>query len=103
VYPAREEPGRWRAVWCEDGKRQQCDAASEERLAARLEKVTERLAAGAGHEAARLGEADPPVLIARGLSIDGQVSFTQVAIASSSRSAARRCGTCGLQPSRCSR
>ncbi len=47
VYPAREEPGRWRAVWYEDGKRQQCEAASEEKLAARLEKVTERLAAGA--------------------------------------------------------
>ena len=47
VYPARAEPGRWRAVWCEDGQRQQCEAASEEKLAARLEKVTERLAAGA--------------------------------------------------------
>jgi len=47
VYPAREEPGRWRAVWYEDGQRQQCEAASEEKLAARLEKVTERLAAGA--------------------------------------------------------
>ena len=47
VYPARAEPGRWRAVWCEDGKRRQCEAASEEKLAARLEKVTERLAAGA--------------------------------------------------------
>jgi len=47
VYPAREEHGRWRAVWYEDGKRQQCEAASEEKLAARLEKVTERLAAGA--------------------------------------------------------
>ena len=47
VYPAREEPGRWRAVWYEDGQRQQCEAASEEKLSARLEKVTERLAAGA--------------------------------------------------------
>ncbi len=47
VYPAREEPGRWRAVWHEDGERQQCEAASEEMLAAKLEKVTERLAAGA--------------------------------------------------------
>ena len=47
VYPAREEPGRWRAVWYEDGQRQQCEAASEEKLAARLAKVTERLAAGA--------------------------------------------------------
>ncbi|MGB6576024.1 MAG: tyrosine-type recombinase/integrase, partial [Trebonia sp.] len=47
VYPAREEPGRWRAVWYEDGQRQQCEAASGEKLAARLEKVSERLAAGA--------------------------------------------------------
>jgi len=47
VYPARDEHGRWRAVWYEDSQRQQCEAASEEKLAARLEKVTERLAAGA--------------------------------------------------------
>ena len=47
VYPAREEQGRWRAVWYENGKRQQCEAASEEKLAAKLEKVTERLAADA--------------------------------------------------------
>jgi integrase len=47
VYPAREEHGRWRAVWYEEGERQQCEAASEEKLAARPEKVTERLAAGA--------------------------------------------------------
>ena len=39
MYPAREEPGRWRAVWYEDGERQQCEAASEEKLAAKLEKV----------------------------------------------------------------
>ena len=42
VYPGREEQGRWRAVWYENGGRQQCEAASEEKLAARLEKVTER-------------------------------------------------------------
>ena len=47
VYPAREEHGRWRAVWYEDGERQQCEAASEEKLAARLEKVAERLATDA--------------------------------------------------------
>jgi hypothetical protein len=47
VYPAREERGRWRAVWHEDGERQQCEAASEERLATNLEKVTERLGADA--------------------------------------------------------
>ena len=49
VYPAREEQGRWRAVWHENGERQQCEAASEEKLAARLEKVTERLEADAPH------------------------------------------------------
>ena len=43
VYPAREEHGRWRAVWYEDGERQQCEAASEEKLAAKLEKVTAML------------------------------------------------------------
>jgi hypothetical protein len=47
VYPAREEKGRWRAVWHEDGQRQQCEASSEEKLAAELDKVTARLAADA--------------------------------------------------------
>jgi integrase len=47
VYPAREEPGRWRAVWHEDDERQQCEASTEEKLAAKLEKVIERLQAGA--------------------------------------------------------
>jgi integrase len=47
VYPAREDRGRWRAVWHEGGERQQCEAASEERLAAKLEKVTQRLGADA--------------------------------------------------------
>jgi hypothetical protein len=47
VYPAREEQGRWRAVWHENGQRQQCEAASEEKLAAKLAKVTERLEADA--------------------------------------------------------
>ena len=47
VYPARVAGGRWRAVWYENGRRRQCEAASEDRLAARLEKVTERLAADA--------------------------------------------------------
>ena len=47
VYPAREEQGRWRAVWYENGERQQCEAASVEKLAAKLEKVTERLEADA--------------------------------------------------------
>jgi integrase len=47
VYPARGEQGRWRAVWHEDGARQQCEAATEQKLAAKLEKVTERLQVGA--------------------------------------------------------
>jgi len=47
VYPAREGQDRWRAVWYENGSRRQCEAVSGERLAARLDKVTERLAADA--------------------------------------------------------
>jgi hypothetical protein len=47
VYPAREEKGRWRAVWHENGQRQQCEAGTQEKLTAKLEKVTERLAADA--------------------------------------------------------
>src|SRR5580693_7221804 len=47
VYPARGEHGRWRAIWHENGERQQCEAGTEQKLAARLEKVTERLAADA--------------------------------------------------------
>ena len=34
-------------MWYEDGQRQQCEAASEDRLAVKLEKVTERLEADA--------------------------------------------------------
>jgi integrase len=47
VYPARVEGDRWRAVWQENGQRRQCEAVSESRLAQKLEKVTERLAASA--------------------------------------------------------
>jgi hypothetical protein len=47
VYPPRVAGGRWRAVWQEDGRRCQCESVSEGKLAGRLEKVTERLAAGA--------------------------------------------------------
>ena len=47
VYPAREDRGRWRAAWYESGERQQCEAATEEKLAARLGKITEWLAADA--------------------------------------------------------
>jgi integrase len=34
VYPARSEGGRWRAVWYEDGQRQQCEAATGDKLMA---------------------------------------------------------------------
>jgi hypothetical protein len=34
-------------VWYENGRRRQCEAVSEDRLAATPEKVTERLAADA--------------------------------------------------------
>ena len=44
MYPARSEGGRWRATWHENGERQQCEAATEEKLAAKLAKVAERLA-----------------------------------------------------------
>ena len=47
VYPARFEGDRWRAVWYEDGERQQCEAVTEDKLAGKLEKVTERLRADA--------------------------------------------------------
>jgi hypothetical protein len=47
VYPARSAQGRWRATWHEAGERRQCEAASEEKLAAKLARVTERLAADA--------------------------------------------------------
>jgi hypothetical protein len=47
VYPAREPGDRWRAVWYENGRRRQCQAVSDDRLAMKLEKVTERLEADA--------------------------------------------------------
>ena len=47
VYAARSAGGRWRAVLHEDGRREQCEAASEEKLAAKLEKVKIRLEADA--------------------------------------------------------
>jgi hypothetical protein len=47
VYAGLCEGDRWRAVWYENGERKQCQAASEDRLAAALEKVTVRLAADA--------------------------------------------------------
>ncbi len=47
VYPARREGERWRAVWYENGRRRQCEAVAEDKLAAKLAKVTERLQADA--------------------------------------------------------
>ena len=47
VYPARGAGDRWRAVWYENGRRRQCQSATEDGLAARIEKVTARLAADA--------------------------------------------------------
>lgn len=47
VYPARFPKDRWRAVWYEDGRRRYCQAGSEAGLAAKLEKVTTRLASDA--------------------------------------------------------
>jgi len=49
VYPARFEGDRWRAVWYEGGERQQCQSVREATLAARLEKVAERLRADAAN------------------------------------------------------
>ena len=49
MYPPRDNGGRWRAVWHEDGVRQQCESVSGEKLAARLEKVRQRLAVGAAN------------------------------------------------------
>jgi hypothetical protein len=47
AYPPQEAGGRWRAVWTEDGRRRYCEAVTEEKLAAKLAKVTERLEADA--------------------------------------------------------
>jgi hypothetical protein len=47
VYPARSADGRWRAVWHEDGQRRQSEAATEEGLAAKLEKLQMHLEADA--------------------------------------------------------
>jgi hypothetical protein len=47
VYPARSGGGRWRAAWHESDERQQCEAATEENLAAKIEKVKIRLEANA--------------------------------------------------------
>jgi hypothetical protein len=49
VYPPRREGGRWRAVWHEGGERQQCESVSQDKLAAKLEKVRQRLSTGAAN------------------------------------------------------
>jgi integrase len=74
VYPAREEQGRWRAVWHENGQRQQCEAASEEKLAARLAKVTERLEADAPNMTLRGADLIAYYLSAERLPVRGQWS-----------------------------
>jgi integrase len=47
VYPARRAGDRWRAVWYEGGRRRQCEAVTEDKLAAKLAKAAERLQADA--------------------------------------------------------
>jgi hypothetical protein len=47
VYPSRGQGDVWRAVWVEDGRRRYREAVTEQGLAAKLEKVIERLSAGA--------------------------------------------------------
>lgn len=49
VYPARVPGDRWRAVWREGGRRRECESVSESGLAAKLVKITERLASDAPH------------------------------------------------------
>jgi hypothetical protein len=55
AYPAREDQDRWRAVWYENGKRRQCEGATEDRLAVKLEKVVERLSVDAPKMEAECG------------------------------------------------
>jgi hypothetical protein len=45
--PGPVRGGRWRAVWHEAGERQQCEAATEEKLAPKLAKIAEGLQADA--------------------------------------------------------
>jgi integrase len=47
VYPARRAGDRWRAVWYEGGRRRQCEAVAEDKLAAKLARVAERMQADA--------------------------------------------------------
>jgi integrase len=47
VYPPRRDGDPWRAVFTENGRRRYREAVSEDKLARKLDKVTERLAADA--------------------------------------------------------
>jgi hypothetical protein len=47
VYPPEADGEPWRAVFTENGQRRYRQGATEAKLAAKLEKVTERLRAGA--------------------------------------------------------
>ena len=47
VYPPQQDGDPWRAVFMENGQRRYREAVTEEKLAAKLEKVTEPLQADA--------------------------------------------------------
>ena len=47
VYPPQRDGEPWRAVWVENGRRRFREAVTEEKLAGKLEMVTERLRADA--------------------------------------------------------
>ena len=49
VYPPQRGGDRWRAVFTENGRRRYREAGTEEKLAAKLARVTERLQADAPH------------------------------------------------------
>ena len=49
VYPPEADGEPWRATFTENGQRRYRQGATEAKLAAKLEKVRERLAAGAGN------------------------------------------------------
>lgn len=56
VYPPEADGGPWWATFTENGRRRFCQGATEAKLAAKLEKVTERLSAGAGNAERSGGE-----------------------------------------------
>jgi hypothetical protein len=66
VYPARSEGGRWCAVWHEACERQQCEAATEEKLTPKLAKVAERLKADARKRGGPAPTSSPTTLIPSG-------------------------------------